>query len=240
MAIHVDRSLRWRLSWQSRCCICDRARLPLALPILLLWIASPAIAWWISRPYAEARTLLTPSDALFLRRMARQTWAFFERFVGRRRSLAAAGQRPGTTGCGHRTSHVPDQHGPGTTGQSGGLRLWLPHCRAAWSNALREPSPACANSSAIAVTSSTGTTRSRCSHCSRCTSRRWTVATWWDTCSRCARDCWRCLMHRCCIRESSTGWPTRLRFAPNSLANAGSRRAPDFSRTSKARVNHRQ
>ncbi len=56
--------------------------LALALPILLLWIASPAIAWWTSRPYAEARTLLTPSDALFLRRMARQTWAFFERFVG--------------------------------------------------------------------------------------------------------------------------------------------------------------
>ncbi len=51
-------------------------------PVLLLWLASPLSAWWLSRPLAAAKVDLTVEQILFLRRIARRTWAFFERFVG--------------------------------------------------------------------------------------------------------------------------------------------------------------
>ena len=58
------------------------AALLTALPILLLWTASPAIAWWISRPLTPHSARLTGDQVLFLRQTARRTWAFFEAFVG--------------------------------------------------------------------------------------------------------------------------------------------------------------
>ncbi len=56
--------------------------LAVAGPILLLWFASPAIAWWISRPLARRKAILTVEQTLFLRTLARRTWAFFDTFVG--------------------------------------------------------------------------------------------------------------------------------------------------------------
>ena len=59
---------------------------PLALaaaaPLLLAWLLSPALAWWISKP--PARREFTPSAAelQFLRLLARRTWAFFDTYVG--------------------------------------------------------------------------------------------------------------------------------------------------------------
>ncbi|MBI5580107.1 MAG: cyclic beta 1-2 glucan synthetase [Deltaproteobacteria bacterium] len=58
------------------------AALAVAGPILGLWFASPAIAWWISRPLARRRDRLTADQTLFLRKLSRKTWAFFETFVG--------------------------------------------------------------------------------------------------------------------------------------------------------------
>lgn len=51
-------------------------------PILGLWFASPAIAWWISRPLVRREARLTADQTLFLHRISRKTWAFFETFVG--------------------------------------------------------------------------------------------------------------------------------------------------------------
>jgi cyclic beta-1,2-glucan synthetase len=56
--------------------------LPVALPILILWFASPLIAWWISMPIIPRRARLTDDQILFLRKLSRKTWAFFEKFVG--------------------------------------------------------------------------------------------------------------------------------------------------------------
>ena len=53
-----------------------------ALPVLLLWAGSPAIAWWISRPLPPRSTELTIGQIHFLRQIARRTWYFFETFVG--------------------------------------------------------------------------------------------------------------------------------------------------------------
>ena len=58
------------------------AALAVALPILGLWFASPAIAWWISRPLSRRRARLTNDQTIFLRKLSRKTWAFFETFVG--------------------------------------------------------------------------------------------------------------------------------------------------------------
>ncbi|HET9274505.1 MAG TPA: protein ndvB, partial [Gemmatimonadales bacterium] len=53
-----------------------------AVPILGLWIAAPLVAWSISRPVPRREPRLSAEQTAFLRRVARRTWAFFERFVG--------------------------------------------------------------------------------------------------------------------------------------------------------------
>ena len=55
---------------------------PAALPVLVLWAGSPAVARWISMPAPAARTTpLSPGDARALRLIARRTWRFFTTFV---------------------------------------------------------------------------------------------------------------------------------------------------------------
>ncbi len=56
--------------------------LSVALPVLILWFASPLIAWWISLPIRPRRVRLTDDQLVFLRKLSRKTWAFFEHFVG--------------------------------------------------------------------------------------------------------------------------------------------------------------
>jgi cellobiose phosphorylase len=53
-----------------------------ALPIVALWLVSPATAWWLSRPLRRALPRLSAEDYAFLRLVARRTWRFFEAFVG--------------------------------------------------------------------------------------------------------------------------------------------------------------
>jgi cyclic beta-1,2-glucan synthetase len=56
---------------------------PAALPFLMLWIASPAVARWISVPRRMTSTQpLSFADARALRLIARRTWRFFATFVG--------------------------------------------------------------------------------------------------------------------------------------------------------------
>lgn len=58
------------------------ASLPGALPLLVLWFISPAIAWLISRPKRMVVETLGAKDRKFLRLIARRTWLFFETFAG--------------------------------------------------------------------------------------------------------------------------------------------------------------
>jgi cyclic beta-1,2-glucan synthetase len=58
------------------------AELAIAGPILALWFVSPIIAWWISRPLARRPPRLTAGQAIFLQKLSRKTWAYFETFVG--------------------------------------------------------------------------------------------------------------------------------------------------------------
>ncbi|MDR1967049.1 MAG: hypothetical protein LBQ36_10085, partial [Synergistaceae bacterium] len=61
---------------------CSPSALPAALPILALWLLSPAAAWRISSTSIQRHEKLSPAQHQFLRRIARHTWGFFETFVG--------------------------------------------------------------------------------------------------------------------------------------------------------------
>jgi len=50
-------------------------------PILLLWLVSPAVAWWISKPLGSLEPDITDDQRIFLRAAARRTWRFFAHFV---------------------------------------------------------------------------------------------------------------------------------------------------------------
>ncbi len=55
---------------------------PIAVPLLLLWIASPLIAYWISlSPLDAGQVTVAATDAAALRLIARRTWRYFETFV---------------------------------------------------------------------------------------------------------------------------------------------------------------
>jgi cellobiose phosphorylase len=65
--------------WQTR-----SAELLFCAPILLLWLVSPVIGWWISMPLVSPAPDLTFDQRAFLRASARRTWRFFAEFVGPR------------------------------------------------------------------------------------------------------------------------------------------------------------
>ena len=51
-------------------------------PVLLLWLVSPMVGWWISRPLVSPVPDLSVDQRAFLRASARRTWRFFAQFVG--------------------------------------------------------------------------------------------------------------------------------------------------------------
>jgi cyclic beta-1,2-glucan synthetase len=57
------------------------AALPVAAPVLGLWIVAPVIAAWLSRPVQPARQRLDEEDRLLLRMVARKTWRYFDAFM---------------------------------------------------------------------------------------------------------------------------------------------------------------
>jgi len=55
--------------------------LAVVLPLTGLWIASPAAAWWLSRPLAPPPIRLSSEQRVFLEILSRRTWRYFEVFV---------------------------------------------------------------------------------------------------------------------------------------------------------------
>ncbi|MDD5541559.1 MAG: glucoamylase family protein [Acidobacteriia bacterium] len=73
-------SLTAALAWLTA--RADPVSLFAATPLLIAWVLSPEIAYWISRPLPHAPAPLSMDERLRLRRLARRTWLFFEEFVG--------------------------------------------------------------------------------------------------------------------------------------------------------------
>ncbi len=87
----TDLTTSWRTMWfaplfsaaaLSYLIVSRPAALGMAGPILGLWFASPVIAWWISQPLPRRRERLTTDQTLFLHKLSRKTWTYFETFVG--------------------------------------------------------------------------------------------------------------------------------------------------------------
>ncbi|MDB5282957.1 MAG: glycosyltransferase, partial [Bacteroidota bacterium] len=55
--------------------------LQVAGPILLLWITAPFITWWVSKPISKQSAQLSGDANIYLRKLGRKTWHFFEKFV---------------------------------------------------------------------------------------------------------------------------------------------------------------
>jgi cyclic beta-1,2-glucan synthetase len=62
----------------------EPSTLPFALPVLICFCGAPLLSAWLSRPLPVPKSAdrLSAADADFVRKTARKTWAFFERFVG--------------------------------------------------------------------------------------------------------------------------------------------------------------
>jgi cyclic beta-1,2-glucan synthetase len=59
------------------------AALPAAAPFVVLWLASPLVARWVSMPpRRSARHALSAAEVRSLRLLGRRTWLFFETFIG--------------------------------------------------------------------------------------------------------------------------------------------------------------
>ncbi len=68
-------SLAWAL-WQNHA-----AEWLMWVPMLLLWLVSPMVAWWISLPLVSPTPGLTVAQNAFLRTLARRTWRYFAHFA---------------------------------------------------------------------------------------------------------------------------------------------------------------
>jgi cellobiose phosphorylase len=55
--------------------------LPISTPLLCLWFASPYAAWFASQPIPPDTPQLTALQEMFLRKLSRKTWRYFETFV---------------------------------------------------------------------------------------------------------------------------------------------------------------
>ncbi len=78
MALALGSYLGW-VQWHT-----DPAEWLLCTPVLLLWLVSPVVGWWISLPLVASVPDLSADQRAFLRTSARRTWRFFADFVGPR------------------------------------------------------------------------------------------------------------------------------------------------------------
>ncbi|MDE8653686.1 GH36-type glycosyl hydrolase domain-containing protein [Novosphingobium album (ex Liu et al. 2023)] len=96
-AAHVSRKFagadrrggQWRETWPSPLAALlmlslfafDPRALPVAAPLMCLWLAAPAIAAWTGRARTPPPAQLDAAARAFLRRVARRSWLFFETYV---------------------------------------------------------------------------------------------------------------------------------------------------------------
>ena len=212
LPIDVDRPRALPVAAAIYLALSRPAALAVAAPILGLWFASPAIAWWISRPLARRRARLTADQTVFLRKLSRKTWAFFETFVGPEDHWLPPDNYQEHPVARDRASHVADQHGTGAAGESVRLRLRL-HFRRTTHRAHGEYAPHDGNAGTVPrpllqlvrhAVSETAAASLRLDRGQR-QSRRPSADT-------AARACWRFPIRRSWGRDCSTGSPTRCGF----------------------------
>ncbi|MFH1228120.1 MAG: cyclic beta 1-2 glucan synthetase, partial [Planctomycetota bacterium] len=56
--------------------------LAMTMPLLLIWFAAPVFAWRLGKPITRKQSKLTDEQSIFLRKLSRKIWSYFEVFVG--------------------------------------------------------------------------------------------------------------------------------------------------------------
>lgn len=88
---NTSRLTAWRFMWPSPTfslfltvflALFDTIALLPAAPLLILWFLAPEIAFWTGRPRTIRRERPDAAQTVFLRRLARRTWHYFEAFAG--------------------------------------------------------------------------------------------------------------------------------------------------------------
>ena len=173
------------------CWLCSNPScLLVAGPLLGLWLVSPLVAWWLSRTLPAPPVRLSDSQRVFLRKLSRRTWRYFEVFVTAEENWLPPDNYPGETRRRRRIAHQPDQHRRGAPGGPGRLRLRLLQRRPAarsHQQDVRHPGPHGALSRPLLQLVRHALAQAACR---RCTSPRWTAATWSVTCWCSAAACW--------------------------------------------------
>ncbi len=84
----------------------EPAGLAIITILLTAWFFSPVIAWWLSRPTLPTGQDMTNEQKIFLRKIARRTWAFFDQFVSLENNWLPPDnfQEEHSVGQAHRTS----------------------------------------------------------------------------------------------------------------------------------------
>ncbi len=165
------------------------AELLFSAPVLLLWLLSPVVAWWISMPLVSPVPDLTVEQQAFLRVSARRTWRFFADFVGpqdnwlppdnfQQYPAPAIASRTSPTNIGMALLANLAAYDFGYIGAGEFLQAHREHPGHAWKSW-----------NVTAAIFTIGMTPAPCNRFARNTSLRWTAVTWPAACSPCRRDC---------------------------------------------------
>ncbi len=182
--------------------------LPTAGPLLGVWFVSPAIAWWLSRTLVAPTVRLSEQQRVFLGKLSRRTWRYFEVFV-----TAEENWLPPDNFQEH-PAPVVARAPARPTSDWRSLRTWPPMISATapladCSTARRRRSTRWPVWSGTGGTFTIGTTRVRSNRCHRATSRQLIAGTLPAPCWFFAVACWRWLRRAYCPPEFLAGCATR-------------------------------
>ena len=170
---------------------------PVAGPLLALWLLSPVAAWGLSLPLGVAPDRLSDVQRLFLNKLARRTWRFFEVFVTAEENWLAPDnfQEHPAQVIASRTS--PTNIGIALLANLAAYDFGFSAVGQFLERTAPNPGHAARASRNIAATATTGMRRARSSPWCRCMSRPSTAAISWAICWCSARGCWNSSMPRC-------------------------------------------
>ena len=62
--------------------ITDPITLAKLIPFIITWAVAPFVAWYISKPQVDKKIEISQEQRIYLRKLSRKIWAFFENYVG--------------------------------------------------------------------------------------------------------------------------------------------------------------
>ena len=195
--------------------------------ILALWFGSPLAAWFINRQPVPRLLRISPEQTVFLRKLARRTWHYFETYVPESDHwlpLDNVQERP-VPARAHRTSPTNIGLSLLVNLSAYDFGIFPPDNCSSVRPAPCKPWSPWSGFTGIAII---GTTRKRSSLWSPAIFPVWTAAIWPGICWFCARACWRWPIKRW---HRTACFPARRipsRFLKKSSTGPGPKLSPEL------------